>query len=318
VSVSSAAVAGRVTTSTSAPTAKTVLPAPGFGVTLPGAPTDLTALTALTTALAHPPSTVMWYSQWATSPDFPAAGATAVAATGAVPEITWEPWDPSLGIAQPAYTLASISSGTHDSYLKRWATQIHRYGKPLRLRFGHEMNGNWYPWAERVNTNSPGSYVAAWRHVHRVFANAGASNVTWVWSPNVSYTGSTPLAQLYPGDRTVDEVALDGYNWSTLLPWTTWQPFSSIFTPTRRQIAALTTRPLSIGETASTEIGGDKAEWISDLFDALAAEPQITGFTWFNWHKETDWRIDSSSSSLQAFRSGLQRMTRSSLPHEFR
>ncbi|TLM74721.1 hypothetical protein FDW81_04725 [Pseudarthrobacter sp. NamB4] len=74
-------------------------------------------------------------------------------------------------------------------------------------------NGNWYPWSEQVNGNSAGDYVAAWRHVHSVVTAAGATNVTWMWNPNLPYWGSVPLTGLYPGAAYVDAVALDGYNW---------------------------------------------------------------------------------------------------------
>ena len=39
-----------------------------------------------------------------------------------------------------------------------------RYLRPM-----HEMNGNWYPWAEGVNGNVAGDYVNAWRHVRAIF-----------------------------------------------------------------------------------------------------------------------------------------------------
>jgi hypothetical protein len=41
------------------------------------------------------------------------------------------------------------------------------------------------------------------------------------------------------------------------------------------------------------------------MFAALAQHPEVAGFTWFEATKETDWRVESSSSSLRAFRSGL-------------
>ena len=48
------------------------------------------------------------------------------------------------------------------------------------------MNGNWYPWGVGVNGNKPGEYVEAWRHVHDIFVQEGAtSDVKWVWSPHV-------------------------------------------------------------------------------------------------------------------------------------
>jgi beta-mannanase len=116
------------------------------------------------------------------------------------PEITWEPWDPARGTNQPTYQLAKTASGKLDSYIGRWATEIKAYGRPVILRFAHEMNGTWYPWDEGVNGNKAGTYVKAWRHVTDVFDAKGATNVTWLWSPNVPWTGSTPLAGLHPGD----------------------------------------------------------------------------------------------------------------------
>jgi beta-mannanase len=47
------------------------------------------------------------------------------------------------------------------------------------------MNGTWSPWAVGVNGNTAAHYVAAWRHVHRIFTKVGATNATWVWCPNV-------------------------------------------------------------------------------------------------------------------------------------
>src|SRR5206468_3672998 len=103
---------------------------------------------------------------------------------------------------------SAIASGAWDAYITRWAQAARTWGKPMRLRFAHEMNGNWYPWAEGVNGNVAGDYVKAWKHVRAIFWSVGATNVTWVWSPNIVYPGSTPLAGLYPGDTYVGEVGV--------------------------------------------------------------------------------------------------------------
>ena len=95
---------------------------------------------------------------------------------------------------QPAYRLAAIIDGTYDAYIRSWATGMAALPYPVVIRFAHEMNGFWYPWCEQSNGNRPGDYVAAWRHVHDLFADAGAHNVTWLWSPNVTYPGAAPLA----------------------------------------------------------------------------------------------------------------------------
>src|SRR5205807_106268 len=97
----------------------------------------------------------------------------AVSRRGSVPEITWEPWDSWAGVRQPRYTLASIIAGRHDAYIRRSARALRAYGKPVLLRFAQEMNGTWYPWAERANGNRPGQFATAWRHVWRIFARQG-------------------------------------------------------------------------------------------------------------------------------------------------
>jgi beta-mannanase len=114
------------------------------------------------------------------------------------------------------------------------------------------------------------------------------------------------LSELYPGEGSVDEVALDGYNWGTTQTNSTWQSFGQVFGPGLAQLATFTSRPVSIGETASTESGGNKAAWINDMFTQLQSTyPQVVGFVWFDFNKETDWRVDSSPSSLAAFSAGV-------------
>ncbi|MGN6606650.1 MAG: glycoside hydrolase family 26 protein [Jatrophihabitans sp.] len=277
-----------------------------WGVTGPGVPSDLSGLDQLTGATGSAPGVVMFYVAWSLHSAFPTASAAAIAQHHAVPEVTWEPWDPSQGVTQPTYSLARITSGAFDSYLRSWAQGIKAYGAPVRLRFAHEMNGSWYPWAEGVNGNKPGSYVVAWNHVRAVFAKAGVRNVTWVWCPNVPFTGSTPLGGLFPGDANVDEVALDGYNWGTTQSWgSTWQSFAQVFGPGVAQLSSLSTKPISIGEVGTTDVGGDKPQWIRDMWTTLASWPRVRGLVWFDFAKECDWRIESSADSFAAFTGGL-------------
>lgn len=267
------------------------------GVTVDGSLGEVPELDAYTgSAGGKKPSVVMDYRDWAHTPDFPADFANLVVGRGATPMLTWEPWDASAGVNQPAYRLSAIAGGTYDALVKRWASEIKAWGRPLMLRFAHEMNGNWYPWDEGVNGNTAGQYVTAYRHVVSLFRAAGATNVTWVWSANVAYSGSVPLSRLYPGDAYVDWTALDGYNFGTTTS-VGWQSFEQVFGPSITQIKALSGRPLMLSEVGSAEQGGNKASWISDFFSRLSKRPEIRGFIWFNHNKEADWRIQSSDAS---------------------
>jgi beta-mannanase len=128
-----------------------------------------------------------------------------------------------------------------------------------------------------------------------------------VWSPNIDYSQSIPLREVYPGDAYVDWTAMDGYNWGNIGPHT-WETFAQVFGQTYNDILSITSKPLMIAETASTEQDGNKAQWITDGFSnqLMHTFPLIRAVVWFNEDKETDWRIESSPSAQSAFAAAIQ------------
>lgn len=274
-----------------------------LGLSTPGGPTANGELDAASSTLGESPSIVMSHVDF-THPA-PIAGIQSVAARGADSLITWEPWQGGAGVDQPAYANARIIAGDQDAYIRSWGADLAKYGKPVYLRFAHEMNGNWYPWSDGVNGNAPGSYVQAWKHVRDLVVAQGATNVKWVWSPNVPYPGSTDLASLYPGADSVDVVALDGYNWGSA-PGQRWTEPAALFGPGIDRLRAIAPgKPLIVGEVASSEDGGSKSAWNRDLVSYLQAQPDVLGFVWFDFRKEEDWRIDSSATSAASLRDAL-------------
>jgi beta-mannanase len=218
--------------------------------------------------------------------------------------VTWEPWDHTKGVDQSQYALKTIVSGKHDRYIRQWARDAKTWGKPFYLRFAHEMNGNWNSWSPGVNDNKVGEYAAAWKRVHDIFSKEGATNVRWVWSPNVEYNGSTPFANVYPGDAHVHWVGIDGYNWGTSYPEKAWQELAEVFESSYNKLATITNKPMMIAETASTELGGQKGPWIEKgLLNAVPSKcPRVEAVIWFHENKETDWRVNSSQASLDAYK----------------
>jgi beta-mannanase len=268
---------------------------------------DLREVNAFEQHARHHADIVMWFADWAHNKRFDARQARAIAARGSTPEITWEPWNAFRGVDQPRYRLARIAAGDYDGYVRRWAREIAAYGAPVRLRFAQEMNGRWYPWAERANGNRRGDFARAWRHVHAIFAAAGATKVTWVWSPVV---GSVDVG-LYPGGDQVDAVGVSGFNGGTILYRHTWRSFAAAFGPTLDFLHALDpSKPMELSEIASTEVGGSKAAWIRGMFAQIERRPYIGALVWFNLRKRTDWRIESSPSARRAFAAGISRASR--------
>ena len=276
-----------------------------LGVATPSGPRANDELDAFEQLVGHDVQIVSFYQSFA-SGSFDHDGASSITARGAIPMVTWEPWDSKKGVDQPAFTLKRIASGEFDEEMSRFANDVKNWGGRVLLRFAHEMNGDWYPWSERTNGNKAGDYVKAWRHVHGVFERVGASNVEWVWSPNVTYDGSTSLEDLYPGDDDTDWVALDGYNFGTSSSKHTWDSFDHVFGASLDELERIAPdKPVLIAEVGCSEQGGDKAAWITDMFDQLAHRPDVAGVVWFDIDKRADWRLTTSDAAVSAFAAGL-------------
>ncbi len=199
---------------------------------------------------------------------------------------------------QPAFALRRIVAGDHDALIDRWAAEVARYRRPVMLRFAAEMNGDWLPWAIGVNGNRAREYVAAWRHVRERFRRAGAGNAIWVWNPITSYDGSTPLRQVFPGARDVDWLAVDGYNWGPLPPRAGRATRQSSLPPSASSRELAPRRPLMIAETGSPP-DSRKPRWVTATLQRRARR-RPRAVVWFEFDKETDWRLSSGRAVASA------------------
>jgi beta-mannanase len=262
---------------------------------------------AVTDAVGESPGLILWFEDFMAAA--PVAGLAAVAAAGAAPVITWEPWR-WRDRADSAETLSSITVGDYDEYLRGWALELAAWPSPVYLRFAHEFNGTWYPWTPVGGTPAT-VYIDAWRHVHRVFGAEGADNVRWIWSPSVALPGTGALANWYPGDEYVDVLGVDGYNWGTSQAWSRWTSVGDLFHATLCELRAVSPdKPILVTEVACAEAGGSKQEWIEQLLEYLDSQRNVIGIIWFDHNKETDWRVASSPGSATAMACALRMRSR--------
>lgn len=260
-----------------------------------GQPWNSSQIKSAISLVGHTPAILLTYQHWDRGAQFLAADAKVIKSLGASWMVTWEP-DGSL---------QSIAQGQNDAFITGWAKAAAAWGGTIYLRYMHEMNGDWYPWGvyNGHNGNTASDFKAAWKHTHDLFVAAGATNVKWVWSPNVRYGSNYPFADLYPGGSYVDWVALDGYNWGGQVGGHPgWQSMSSAFLDSYNQVVGYG-KPIVFAETASAEAGGDKAAWIRNSFftDIPQKMPRVRAVIWFNQDAETDFRVNSSAASLAAF-----------------
>jgi hypothetical protein len=209
---------------------------------------------------------------------------------GATPMVSWR-----------GCPLGEITSGASDALIARAARQLKRQDRPVLLRWGWEMNGDWYAWSAARNGQDNKAYVAAWHRLHDIFAAEKATNVSWVWSPNWNSAPVEPwntFAALYPGDAYVDWVGVSGYNLHRETP-------DTLFAPIYRAYAAR--KPIMITEVGSMDRGGrTKADWITLFAKWVEAHPGVGGVTWFDTDTHPGyaekWRIDTDPESLAAYK----------------
>ena len=294
-----------------------------FGLYTKESPFFMGEFDALEASVGRDANVSGYFQSWDTP--FRADATRSAWARGEIPMLTWESQlDVGEGTAnQPDYSNAQIVAGRHDAYIRQYAADITANGQTVVLRFDHEMNGIWYPWAEGrkldgptntrqpTNGNAPGSYVQMWRHVHDIFEAEGANeHVVWMWAPNrIDRLGSPDrsvdfLQSLYPGDDYVDMVGISGYLRNGFDPGTTYE---DVFGATLAQLADVApTKPVVLAEVGAAQAVSTKSVYVESFLRGAAADGRVAGFVWFSLAVPgSDFRIDSSESSLEAFRTAM-------------
>ena len=247
-----------------------------LGLEANGAPNSLSPLTTFAANTGRKPNMVGQYVTWGRP--FDASAASNAWSYGALYYMAWEPFGTSV---------QAIAAGRSDGYISRFAAAVRARNVPVALSFGHEMNGNWYPWGTEQAT--PAQFVAAWRHIHRLFTRAGAGNVIWVWNPNIiNPVPTVRLRPYWPGNAYVNWVGLTGY-FATTGP----HDFATLYRPTMIEIRHFTRKPFIIAETA-VESGPAEVACVRQLVDTVAKHRNVLGFIWFDYNKNgVDWRVES-------------------------
>ena len=198
----------------------------------------------------------------------------------------------------PSYaSVAAIANGSYDSYLRWYAGSVRHFGHAVIIGFGHEMNAPWYSWGHPHVR--PGTFVAAGRHIVRLFRSQGADNATWLWTINTDLPRSGPVARWWPGSAYVTWVGVDGYFYRPS------DTFTTVFGTTIRQVRSFTRKPVLLGETAAGPAAGQPGK-IESLFAGLRREGAL-GLVWFDEDQHAgiyhqDWRLDSGTPAAAAFR----------------
>ncbi|GLS24935.1 glycosyl hydrolase [Marinibactrum halimedae] len=205
-----------------------------------------------------------------------------------------------------------IAEGKFDEPITRFAQTLRDHQQPVYLRIGHEFDGPW-------NQYHPASYKAAFRHIHDLLEQAGATNVKTVWHsatwPDKSLGGERAsdydhqrpemLNDWYPGDDVVDVVGVSVF-YRDLTVWTYTPPDTpqraqdqlldfarahhkpvmiSEAAPQGYRIAELSRSPIMKNEPVSISAEALWNEWYQPFFDFIDDNRDvITSVAYINTH----------------------------------
>jgi mannan endo-1,4-beta-mannosidase len=215
---------------------------------------------------------------------------------------------PLIQINPRSVKLAAIVHKKYNGELRVFASAVSRFHSKVAISFGHEMNGSWYSWGKpnpkyKHHRNTPPSiFKKAWRHIHNVFTEVGATNVIWVWTidrarPRTGPKAVGPARWWWPGKKYVNWVGIDGYFRNPS------NSFKHLFAAQLASVRSFTSDPVLITETAVPDNwrAVSQIRKIRELFRGVSA-PGMLGFVWFDIDTKKDpWYIDNDRVASETF-----------------
>ena len=254
------------------------------------------------------PKHVLFFRDMKPNEGFPTKTAEICKEHGTIPVISQELWlySEKKEDQDKSDWLGKINSGETDDYWRKWAEDAKAFEDEVIIRFGFEMNGDWFAWGQQ-----PEPFKKAWQRVYKIVReDEGAQNVQFMFAPNVEFdeTDLVQMAPYYPGDEFVELLGLDGYNFGDSgKEGEKWQTYNEVFEKSIAKMS-LVEKPLILSEIGCTD-GPGKAEWMRDFLERVRADSRVQGFIYYNNHdpkKEVqNWELDSDPETLKTFKTAI-------------
>ncbi len=283
-----------------------------WGIFEPSAPVTMTKLNQIEERVNHEFSFLIRYSDL--DEQVPVQEFMNAYNEGKILELTLQTSHSKLDDSSIFY---DILNGKYDEYLHQYAKNIKQFRHPVLFRLNNEMNGDWCVYSSYYFSKDTDLYKEVWKYIYRIFEDEEIDNVLWVWNPNHD---SMPgfawnhSVLYYPGDDYVDIVGLTAYNTGTYYPGEKWTNFYTLYHSLYNEYAALSAKPLMITEFGSNSVGGDKVQWIHNMFSHIEKFPRIKVAIWWSG---TDWdskgnpariyRLDETEAVLDVFRLNFEK-----------
>ncbi len=287
-----------------------------WGIFHPSAPEDMAHLNSLEEKVDHKFDVLVRYQTLET--DVPVQDLENAYDQGRYVELTLQTmyYNPNNG--DNSGVLYDILNGDYDDYFNKYAQDLKEFGHPVLFRLNNEMNGDWCVYSSYHHSKDTDIYKESWRYIYSIFEKNDVDNVLWLWNPHdISYPNVKWNHHLnyFPGEEYVDIVGLTGYNTGTYYKGEIWREFDEIYPALYAEYMAQFDYPFMITEFGSNQVGGNKGQWVDDMFSKIEAYENIKVVIWFNG---TDYdtkgrpariyRLDNSDVLIDVFRKNFDNM----------
>ena len=202
---------------------------------------------------------------------------------------------------------AQVANGSMDPVITEWASSVQTWlgrgeGRSLLIAPMAEMNGSWVPWGM-----DPVTYPDAFRRVVTIFRDMGMdeTQVRFIWAPNSVSSWPHGITAYWPGGDVVDMVGFSAYNFGgDPENWAT--AHDALFEASQIIRAVARDKPFLITQIGSGPEGGEKDDWIVEMVDFIANDPNMVGFVYFNFDKERNWKVWDGFEVSQGWQQAMQ------------
>lgn len=193
---------------------------------------------------------------------------------------------------------SDILHGKYDSNIQKIYQSIKEFGKPVMLRWGHEMERvtGRYPWASKDYLG----YVNSYRYVMDKFKPL-KPDVFFIWSP----IGNVELYNYWPGPDYVDFIGVSVYSFSESenKNYDGRRSFKTLFRE-KYDLVTVLNKPIMIAELGVDGDDKSRVKWLKDAFESFKEFPNLRSLIYFNakdsdaaWGKDfstPDWHIEAT------------------------
>lgn len=193
-------------------------------------------------------------------------------------------------------SLPAIANGVQDDNLKRWAADIHTYGRPVYLTALLHVDRNWAVTSAVAGGGIPQDVPRAWAHMQSLFAAAGDTNVAWVWAP----ADPANDQQYAPPNAQINLVLQSMIRY----PGTPWPDPNKVL---NRVMARYPNKPIILEVSAAGD-PTQKASWLKQVVASVFTHPNVYALMYHDGSPDihadaadnNQWSVGSDDQSLQA------------------